>query len=193
MWHSQKDQSNMNTSLTCIIVLREKVINILFRLFHNNRAITRMKHVSTHGTATFLRVLPLCAHGFEHRGQQPSIYGRDLGDVERLAPITTRFLHALPQARAAGTVTQRAREVAAPARGHCYPVHSVAARLDWRVWRVGGEGWGGLWGCQAQTVPAFHLCFCRETDTHRSFIFALKKYICGGKIVSRFPPTLLLE
>lgn len=97
--------------------------------------------------------VPLCTHWFEHRGQQPSIYGCDLGDVERLAPVTARFLHALPQACVAGTVTQRAREVAAPAGRHCYRVHSLAARMDWRVWRVGGEG--RLGECQAQTAPVF--------------------------------------
>lgn len=97
--------------------------------------------------------VPLCTHWFEHRGQQPSIYGCDLGDVERLAPVTARFLHALPQACVAGTVTQRAGEVAAPAGRHCYRVHSLAARMDWRVWRVGGEG--RLGECQAQTAPVF--------------------------------------
>lgn len=61
---------------------------------------------------------PLRARGFEHRGQQASVQRRDLGDVQRLAPVAAALLHILPQAGAAGAVTQGAGQVATAPRRH---------------------------------------------------------------------------
>lgn len=92
----------------------------------------------------------LCAHGFEHRGQQPPIHGCDLGDVERLARLPPSFIHALTQAGAARTVTQRARQVATPACRHGYSSQTQAAESEVRVSRIRGEGWFG--DQEAQTL-----------------------------------------
>lgn len=168
MWKTpHKKQEKWRSALSEIVLIQgiitslatiAKYIYIYIFPISGEAAITIQSHskftcgTSYSNNSNILKV-PLCTHWFEHRGQQPSIYGCDLGDVERLAPVTARFLHALPQACVAGTVTQRAREVAAPAGRHCYRVHSLAARMDWRVWRVGGEG--RLGECQAQTAPVF--------------------------------------
>lgn len=93
------------------------------------RAVTWGQETLT--VATFMAntadgTIALRAHGFEHRRQQPSIYGCDLGDVERLAPVPTRFLDVLPSSCAAGTVTQRAGQVATPPCRHGYSVQMLA-------------------------------------------------------------------
>lgn len=82
---------------------------------------------TTDGTIT------LRTHWFEHRGKQPSVYGCNLGDVERLAPLTTSFLDALPQASGARTVTQRARQVATPTCRHGYRGQALAVEVEVRV------------------------------------------------------------
>lgn len=61
---------------------------------------------------------PLRARGFEHRGQQASVQRRDLGDVQRLAPVAPALLHILPQVGAAGAVTEGAGQVATAPRRH---------------------------------------------------------------------------
>lgn len=81
----------------------------------------------------FVFFLPLNAHGFEHRGQQPSIQGRHLSDIERRASFASCFLDRLPQTRRAGAVTQGAGQVAASAccHGHCATcVQALAAQAE---------------------------------------------------------------
>lgn len=95
---------------------------------------------TTLNTVCVFRVLkeasPLRARGLEHRGQQASVQRRHLGDVQRLAPVAA-LLHILPQAGAAGAVTQGAGQVAtAPRRHGC-------GGLDGRgsgAGKVGGRG-----------------------------------------------------
>lgn len=71
----------------------------------------------------FSATVPLCAHGFDDSGEQPSIFGCDLGDILRSAVI--RLLHAFGQGSVASAVTQRAREVATLPRRHGYVVQGV--------------------------------------------------------------------
>lgn len=136
---THKKQEKWRSALSEIVLIQGIITSLATSfIISGEAAITIQSHskftcgTSYSNNSNILKV-PLCTHWFEHRGQQPSIYGCDLGDVERLAPVTARFLHALPQACVAGTVTQRAGEVAAPAGRHCYRVHSLAARMDWRV------------------------------------------------------------
>lgn len=90
---------------------------------------TSKTHCSLNGRASCGPASPLGARRFEHRGQQAPVQGRDLGEVQRLAPGAAALLHVLPRA-----VTQRAGQVAtAPRRHGC-------GRIGWS--REGREGHG---------------------------------------------------